>query len=148
MTFDERVVLHRVVPQAGSPTLLKLTRWVSGTNPTTLEQEQAPSRQTGEAQSAGDRARGWLIFKAHRLCVSLNSRLESNKEKKRRARAHPARRSRQPRLLPLPLPPLVIRHFPTRPRPPRLGILRGLGRGFVCKGAVFVERGDAVVVVV
>ena len=32
--------------------------------------------------------RGWrmrrLVFKAHRLCVSLNSRLESNKEKERR----------------------------------------------------------------
>ena len=27
-----------------------------------------------------DRVRGGLVFKAHRLCVSLNSRLESNKE--------------------------------------------------------------------
>ena len=26
------------------------------------------------------RFRGRLVFKAHRLCVSLNSRLESNKE--------------------------------------------------------------------
>jgi len=26
------------------------------------------------------RFRGGLVFKAHRLCVSLNSRLESNKE--------------------------------------------------------------------
>jgi len=26
--------------------------------------------------------RGGLVFKAHRLCVSLNSRLESNKEEK------------------------------------------------------------------
>ena len=28
------------------------------------------------------RFRGGLVFKAHRLCVSLNSRLESNKEEK------------------------------------------------------------------
>ena len=30
------------------------------------------------------RFRGGLVFKAHRLCVSLNSRLESNKEEERR----------------------------------------------------------------
>ena len=29
------------------------------------------------------RCRGGLVFKAHRLCVSLNSRLESNKEERR-----------------------------------------------------------------
>ena len=29
------------------------------------------------------RFRGGLVFKAHRLCVSLNSRLESNKEEER-----------------------------------------------------------------
>jgi len=29
--------------------------------------------------------RGRLVFKAHRLCVSLNSRLESNKEEKKRS---------------------------------------------------------------
>jgi len=29
-------------------------------------------------------ARLWLVFKAHRLCVSLNSRLESKKEERRR----------------------------------------------------------------
>jgi len=28
------------------------------------------------------RFRGGLVFKGHRLCVSLNSRLESNKEEK------------------------------------------------------------------
>ena len=28
------------------------------------------------------RFRGGLVFKAHRLCVTLNSRLESNKERK------------------------------------------------------------------
>ena len=28
----------------------------------------------------GRRFRGGLVFKAHRLCVSLNSRLESNKD--------------------------------------------------------------------
>ena len=32
------------------------------------------------------RFRGGLVFKAHRLCVSLNSRLESNKEEERRTR--------------------------------------------------------------
>ena len=26
------------------------------------------------------RFRGWLVLKAHRLCLSLNSRLDSNKE--------------------------------------------------------------------
>ena len=26
------------------------------------------------------RFRGWLVFKAHRICVSLDSRRESNKE--------------------------------------------------------------------
>ena len=30
------------------------------------------------------RFRGGLVFKAHRFCVSLNSRLESNKERRRR----------------------------------------------------------------
>ena len=30
------------------------------------------------------RFRGGLVFKAHRLCVSLNSRLESNKEEEKR----------------------------------------------------------------
>ena len=30
------------------------------------------------------RFRGGLVFKAHRLCVSLNSRLESNKEEKKK----------------------------------------------------------------
>jgi len=30
------------------------------------------------------RCRGWLVFKAHRLWVSLNSRLESNKEEKKK----------------------------------------------------------------
>jgi len=33
------------------------------------------------------RFRGGLVFKAHRLCVSLNSRLESNKEEERRSDA-------------------------------------------------------------
>ena len=35
------------------------------------------------------RFRGGLVFKAHRLCVSLNSRLESNKEKRRIVAAPP-----------------------------------------------------------
>ena len=30
------------------------------------------------------RFRGGLVFKAHRLCVSLNSRLDSNKEDKQK----------------------------------------------------------------
>ena len=33
------------------------------------------------------RFRGGLVFKAHRLCVSLNSRLERNEEEKRRLRS-------------------------------------------------------------
>jgi len=33
------------------------------------------------------RFRGGLVFKAHRLCVSLNSRLESNKERERNSGA-------------------------------------------------------------
>ena len=32
------------------------------------------------------RFRGGLVFKAHRLCVSLNSRLETNKEEEERVR--------------------------------------------------------------
>ena len=32
------------------------------------------------ADGLGFRFRGGLVFKAHRICVSLNSRLESNKE--------------------------------------------------------------------
>ena len=44
------------------------------------------------------RAHHGLVFKAHRHCVSLNSRLESNKEEKKRActwprRAHDLRRA-------------------------------------------------------
>ena len=41
----------------------------------------------GEREGAGrnvQRFRGGFVFKAHRLCVSLNSRLESNKEKRER----------------------------------------------------------------
>jgi len=34
------------------------------------------------------RFRGGLVFKAHRLCVSLNSRLESNKEEEERNGGH------------------------------------------------------------
>jgi len=30
------------------------------------------------------RLRGGLVFKAHRLCLSLNSRLESNKEEEKK----------------------------------------------------------------
>ena len=30
-----------------------------------------------------ERFRGGLVFKAHRLCVSLNSRLEGNKEEEK-----------------------------------------------------------------
>ena len=36
--------------------------------------------QTRQLRSKNVRFRGRLVFKAHRLCVSLNSRLESNKE--------------------------------------------------------------------
>ena len=36
------------------------------------------------------RFRGGLVFKAHSLCVSLNSRLESNKEEERKAPELPA----------------------------------------------------------
>jgi len=42
------------------------------------------------------RFRGGLVFKAHRLCVSLNSRLESNKEEEERAGGW-RRRSAAPR---------------------------------------------------
>jgi len=35
------------------------------------------------------RFRGGLVFKAHRLCVSLNSRLESNKEEEEEAGLYP-----------------------------------------------------------
>ena len=34
----------------------------------------------GQPHKNVQRFRGGLVFKAHRLCVSLNSRLESNKE--------------------------------------------------------------------
>ena len=34
------------------------------------------------------RFRGGLVFKAHRLCVKLNSRLESNQEEERRVVDH------------------------------------------------------------
>ena len=37
----------------------------------------------------GQRFRGGLVFKAHRLCVSLNSRLESNNEEKKRSSTPP-----------------------------------------------------------
>ena len=37
----------------------------------------------GEGNSNVQRFRGGLVFKAHRLCVSLNSRLESNKEEEK-----------------------------------------------------------------
>ena len=36
-----------------------------------------------------ERFRGGLVFKAHRLCVSLNSRLESNKEEKKKKHLRP-----------------------------------------------------------
>jgi len=37
------------------------------------------------------RFRDGLVFKAHRLCVSLNSRLESNKEKTKKVRGRRAK---------------------------------------------------------
>ena len=40
------------------------------------------------------RLRGGLVFKAHRLCVSFNSRLESNKEERRQTSFMPSRTSR------------------------------------------------------
>ena len=49
------------------------------------------SRCTGAGVTSGRRSRnvqrfrGGLVFKAHRLCVSLNSRLESNTEEKKGA---------------------------------------------------------------
>jgi len=35
---------------------------------------------SAKPSSASTRSRGGLVFKAHRLCLSLNSRLESNEE--------------------------------------------------------------------
>ena len=47
----------------------------------------------------GQRFRGGLVFKAHRLCVSLNSRLGSNKEEEEKIwgtlRCFSSRRSRR-----------------------------------------------------
>ena len=34
-----------------------------------------------------EKCRGGLVFKVHRLCVSLNSRIESSKEEERECRA-------------------------------------------------------------
>ena len=41
-----------------------------------------PKPQIPAGLNDDGRFRGGLVFKAHRLCVSLSSRLESNKEKK------------------------------------------------------------------
>jgi len=38
--------------------------------------------------------RGGLVFKVHRLCVSLNSRLESNKEEEKVATGQPPPKKR------------------------------------------------------
>jgi len=46
---------------------------------------EVPLQQNRAAGSErGLMFRGGLVFKAHRLCVSLNSRLESNKEEEER----------------------------------------------------------------
>jgi len=50
----------------------------------TLHLPTPNTREAGDVQ----RFRGGLVFKAHRLCVSLNSRLESNNEEKKRQGMH------------------------------------------------------------
>jgi len=45
--------------------------------------------QTALTEKDVQRFRGGLVFKAHRLCVSLNSRLESNKEEEEDLVLHP-----------------------------------------------------------
>ena len=61
--------------------------WVScGTQSVGTATVDAPAREAGHLVREQllhrnlQRFRGGLVFKAHRLCVSLNSRLESNKE--------------------------------------------------------------------
>ena len=49
--------------------------------PTYVEDRGAWLRREGSTYV--QRFRGGLVFEAHRLCVSLNSRLESNKEEEK-----------------------------------------------------------------
>ena len=45
-----------------------------------LDQQVESVRNNTSDLRENQRFRGGLVFKAHRLCVSLNSRLESNKK--------------------------------------------------------------------
>ena len=42
---------HLALPHSGWPTILKLTFWVCGTNPPSLEQNRARALLVGEAES-------------------------------------------------------------------------------------------------
>ena len=78
------------------------------TSPTSGGTQQPPYPATtveecgkmGGGTRDAHRFRGGLVFKAHRLCVSLNSRLESNQEKREHQRRAPGRGARSPLLLP------------------------------------------------
>ena len=59
----------------------------SGTDPESNITEYTTVYKDDTAGGVGNYAeafRGGLVFKAHRLCVSINSRLESNKEEEER----------------------------------------------------------------
>ena len=56
------------------------------------------------------RFRGGLVFKAHRLCVSLNSRLDSNEEEEKKGPGE--RRAQDPRRTTSHAPPSVRTPFP------------------------------------
>ena len=75
MTFDERVVLHPGVHT-------RATKGSSVAEPPSLG-EHTISEQLLHINV--QRLRGGLVFKAHRLCASLNSRLESNKPEEEKA---------------------------------------------------------------
>ena len=56
--------------------------------------EEARGRVRVEQSQFGERFRGGLVSKAHRLCVSLNSRRESNKEADESPGGYPRRSQR------------------------------------------------------
>ena len=107
---ERRRIVERALPHSGKLTILKSTCWVCGTtraedsqgtptqshiSPSILVYEDKTHQHCSQ-QEPGltnlmrkqltanvQRFRGGLVFKAHRLCVSLNSRLERNKEEER-----------------------------------------------------------------
>jgi len=63
--------------------------WGLGTGPVTWKYFRVSVASYSEVHRNVQRFRSGLVFKSHRLCVSLNSRLESNEEEREGSTSRP-----------------------------------------------------------